>query len=186
MILGSMCGLRSISQIHQWASNERVKNFLWERFNIMRIPSYFWLLSLLKLIKPESLNQCFIKWAQSLRPNENKNATLSFDGKTIRSTGKMDKYESPLHIVSAQLAELGLSIGQKTVDGKSNEIPAMRELIGLLNIKMAAAIIDGKGDYLLNVKDNQETLKKDIEDYVQDTDLQKSMDSATSHAGRVD
>lgn len=32
--------------------------------------------------------------------------------KTIRSTGKMKKYENPLHIVSAQVAELGVTFGQ--------------------------------------------------------------------------
>lgn len=40
----------------------------------------------------------------------------------------------------------------------------------------AKAIIAGSADYLLCAKDNQETLKKDIEDYVQDKISQKSMD----------
>ena len=53
-------------------------------------------------------------------------------GKTIRSTGKMDSYESPLHIVSAQVAELGITYARQAVAGKSNEIPAVRELLGQL------------------------------------------------------
>ena len=28
VILGSMCGLKNVSQIHQWASNDRVSEFL--------------------------------------------------------------------------------------------------------------------------------------------------------------
>lgn len=129
--------------------------------------------------------------------------TLSFDGKTIRSTGKMDKYSSPLHIVSAHIAELGITLGQQTVEGKSNEIPAVRELLGFLKIEgclvvadalncqreTARAIIDGKADYLLSVKDNQETLKKNIEDYVQDDNLRKTMDTCRSHeknSGRIE
>jgi hypothetical protein len=56
--------------------------------------------------------------------------TISFDGKTIRSTGKMEKYDSPLHIVSAHLAELGITLAGRKVDGKSNEIPAVRALLG--------------------------------------------------------
>jgi len=194
VILGSMCGLRNISDIHQWASNKRVREFLWKHFGILSIPSYYWLLCLLKLIKPESLNQCFINWTQYLISDENRNKTVSFDGKTVRSTGKMKKYESPLHIVSAQLGELGITIGQKAVEGKSNEIPAVRDLIKLLDINgcMVVAdalncqtetikvIIKGGGDYLLNVKDNQETLKEDIEDYVQDGELRETMDKATT------
>jgi predicted transposase YbfD/YdcC len=136
-------------------------------------------------------------------PEKAKNLTISFDGKTIRSTGKMDKYESPLHIVSAQVAELGITIGQQTVDGKSNEIPAVRELIGLLDLEgcivvadalncqkeTAKVIIEAKADYLLDVKDNHEALKKDIEDYVQDDSLRKAMDvhaTCEKNSGRIE
>ncbi len=34
-----------------------------EKFGIEHIPCYYWLLSLLKLIKPESQNKCLMKWA---------------------------------------------------------------------------------------------------------------------------
>ena len=40
----------------------------------------------------------------------------------------------------------------------------------------AVAIVDKGADYLLCAKDNQASLKCDIKDYVQDKDLQKSMD----------
>ncbi len=203
-ILGSICGLRNTNQIHQWASSQRVREFLSRYFLINNIPCYYWLLCLLKLIKPDLLNRCFMKWAQSLRPGGDGTEayTISFDGKTIRSTGKMDSYENPLHILSAHLAELGITIGQKTVGEKSNEIPAMRELIGLLEIQgcmivadalncqkeTAEAVIEGKGDYLFSVKDNQQILKEDIEGYVQDKNLQKTMDTAATvekTSGRV-
>jgi predicted transposase YbfD/YdcC len=149
------------------------------------------MLCLLKLIKPQSMNQCFINWVQSFFPDKKESMTISFDGKTIRSTGKMEKYDSPIHIVSAHLAELGITFGQYTVDGKSNEIPAMRELLELLDVEgcmvvadamhcqkeTAKTIIAGKADYLLNVKNNQQTLKEEIEDYVQDETLRMEMDT---------
>jgi len=203
VILGSICGLRNTNQIHQWASSRRVSEFLSEHFQINAIPCYYWLLCLLKLIKPGSLNRCFMQWAQSLSPGGVKGLTISFDGKTIRSTGKMDRYDSPLHILSAHLADLGITIGQRTVGEKSNEIPAMREHLGLLTIEgcmvvadalncqkeTAAAVIEGKGDYLFSVKDNQQTLKEDIEGYVQDKRLQKTMDTHTTiekTSGRIE
>jgi predicted transposase YbfD/YdcC len=203
IILGSMCGLRNVNQIHQWASSQQVMVFLREHFEIRNIPCYYWLLCLLKLILPESFNRCFIKWVQSFLPDGTKKLTLSFDGKTIRSTGKKDKYENPLHIVSAQIAELGLTFGQETVEDKSNEIPAMRKLLGLLDVEgcmvvadalncqkdTAKAIIDGKADYLLNVKDNQPILKENIEAYVQDENLRKTMDTYTTNgkqSGRIE
>jgi predicted transposase YbfD/YdcC len=69
-----------------------------------------------------------------------------------------------------------ITIGQITVDDKSNEISAVQELIKVLNVqgtlvvtdalncqkKTAQAIIDGGGDYLLAAKENQKDLYNDI------------------------
>jgi predicted transposase YbfD/YdcC len=144
-----------------------------------------------------------MKWSQSLLPVGMEAKTISIDGKTIRSTGKMEKYASPLHIVSAHLAELGITIAGHKVGDKSNEIPAVRELLGMLDVEgciivadamhcqkeTAALIVEKKADYLLNVKDNQLTLKKDIEDYVQDEKFRKSMKTFSSrekNGGRIE
>ena len=123
-------------------------------------------------------------------PENKEKLTLSLGGKTIRFTGKMDNCESPLHIVSAQVAEPGITCAWQAAAGKSNEIPAVRELLGhlepggclvvadALNCQKdtVRAILSGKGDYLLCAKDNQENLKKEIEEYVQDETLRKSME----------
>lgn len=191
VILGSICGLKNVSQINQWAASSRIKGFLAKYYSIEDIPCYYWMLCLLKIIKPKSLNRCFSNWVQSLLPESKEGLTLSVDGKTVRSTEKMDSYESPMHIVSAHIAELGITFGQYAVRDKSNEIPAVRELLSLLDIEgclvvadalncqkdTAKVITDGKADYLLSVKDNHPTLKKDIEDYVQDDSLRKTMDT---------
>jgi len=192
VILGSFCGLKNVCQVQQWAANPRISEFLREEYGIVDIPCYYWMLCLMKLVKPASFNKCFINWVLSLLP-EKRNFTLPFDGKTICSTDKMEKYKNPMHIVSAQIAELGITFGQQTVDGKSNEIPAVRELLQLLDIRgcivvadalncqkeTAKTIILGGADYLLSVKYNHLNLKKDIEDYVQDDFLRESMDMAT-------
>lgn len=130
------------------------------------------------MIKPESLNQCFVNFVEALLPQKKK--VISVDGKTIRSTGKMDGYEKPLHIISAQISELKMTFAQKTCNGKRNEIPAVRELLSSLNIKgclvvanalncqkeTAETIVKNKADYLLCVKDNHRKLKKEIEEYI--------------------
>jgi predicted transposase YbfD/YdcC len=203
VIMGSFCGLRNVSQIHQWATNTRIREFLLTHFGIANIPCYYWLLCLLKLITPASLNECFIKWVQSFISESLEGCTLSFDGKSIRSTGKMSKYDSPMHIVSAHIAELGITFGQQTVYDKSNEIPAVRELLNLLKIEgcmvvadalhcqkeTAKAITEKKADYLLSVKDNQSNLKQDIENYIQDDELRKTMDAFETlekNSGRIE
>jgi len=202
-ILGTFCGLKNTKQIHQWASNARVSEFLRNEFGIRKVPCYYWLLSLISLVDPKSLNECFILWVESLLPDGTKGYTVSFDGKTICSTGKMSNYPSPLHIVSAHIAELGLTFGQQAVCDKSNEIPAVRELISMLNLKgcivvadalncqkdTAKAIIGQKADYLLNVKGNHEDLREEIETYIQDETLRQQMDTSETlekNRGRIE
>ena len=116
-----MCELKNVMRIHSWATTKTVSKFLAESFGIKRIPCYGWLLELLALIKPDSLNCCMMKFLSSLCPkliaelekeqekqakNKKRPVTVSLDGKTIRSTAKMAKYDSPLHIVSAYASEL--------------------------------------------------------------------------------
>ena len=62
--------------------------------------------------------------------------TVSMDGKTICSTGKMGSYDSPLHIISAQLCELGITFATQSIKGKSNEIPAVQQLISELDCRL--------------------------------------------------
>ncbi len=68
VILGSLCDLQSVKKIHAWATTAHVKTFLTETFGIKRIPCYWWLLSLLALVTPESLNQCIKQWVASIVP----------------------------------------------------------------------------------------------------------------------
>ena len=142
VVLGSICGLRNRSQIHQWAESEKVSEFLREEFGINHIPCYYWLLVLLKMVKPESLNKCLMKWDTSILPEERQGLTISMDGKTIRSTGQMESYDSPLHIINAQLCELGITFASKSVEGKSDEIPAVQQLIGELDIAGCIVVAD--------------------------------------------
>ena len=158
---------------------------------------------MLKMIKTDTLNRCFADWVYSFMPEKAENLTISLDGKTICSTIRMEKCKSPLHIISAQISELGLTLAQKCTDDKSNEIPAVQALLKELNIKgqtvvadalncqkeTARIIIEQKADYLLCVKDNHPNLKKDIEDYIQDTFLQKTIrkvSKAEKNYGRIE
>lgn len=193
LILGSMSGLKNVSQIHQWAADGRVSGFLKEKFGIADVPCYYWLLCLLKLVEPISLNRCLNEWVRSMMPESMEGMTISLDGKTIRSTEKMDSYKSPLHIVSAQVSELGMTFAQKSVESKSNEIPAVQKLLEELDISgciivadalncqknTAKAVISGGADYVLGVKDNHPYLKQDIADYVGDAALRGTMDMAS-------
>ncbi len=215
-ILGSLCGLKNVSQIHQWAVSAKVSEFLKEEFGIKRIPCYYWLLKLLQLVKTDSLNEYFRKWVQTMIPEDMvieplkdgkartstiRPMTIAVDGKTIRSTEKMEGYESPLHVVSAQLAELGLTFAQKAVEDKSNEIPTVQSLLqeleisgcmivaDALNCQKATAniIVKKKADYLLVVKGNQGRIYDDIKTEVQEHEdkFQKAV-TEEKNRGRIE
>jgi predicted transposase YbfD/YdcC len=102
---------------------------------------------------------------------------IAIDGKTSRGSEDDPRDRPAIHIVSAWLSEAGLVLGQCTVDGKSNEIAAIPELLRTLDLRdatvtidamgcqteIAATIVDGGGHYLLSVKGNQPALKADLE-----------------------
>ena len=142
VVLGSLCGFKNVSQIHQWAESAHAREFLKEKFGIKHVPCYYWLLVLLKMVKPDTLNTCLMKWAAQYLPADRSQTTISLDGKTIRSTTGMKNIESPMHIISAQICEFGVTLASETVDEKSNEIPAVQELLKKLDIEGCLVVAD--------------------------------------------
>jgi hypothetical protein len=99
---------------------------------------------------------------------------ISIDGKTAR--GSRDGDTPGVHLVSAYAPDVKAVLAQLRVDAKTNEHKAALELLGVLPVKgkvltgdamfthrdVCAAVLDGGGDYVLPVKENQPTLSKDI------------------------
>lgn len=123
-------------------------------------------------IDPQSFQEAFLKWLTGLRNKTGK--VIALDGKTLR--GSKAGGQSPLHLVSAWASQGHVTLGQRRVDGKSNEITAIPPLLKTLQLtgaivtidamgcqrEIAKTILDGKGDYCLAVKKNQEHLAEDI------------------------
>jgi predicted transposase YbfD/YdcC len=125
-------------------------------------------------IDPTVFNRCCIAWLRDVSDLVGL-GHLAIDGKTLRGSASATK--KPLHLVSAWATEAKLSLGEVAVEGKSNEIKAIPELLKLLDLKgalvtidaigcqkaIAQQIVDKGGDYLLAVKGNQEHLLEDIQ-----------------------
>jgi predicted transposase YbfD/YdcC len=102
---------------------------------------------------------------------------IHLDGKTLRQTRRRTQRLKALHVVSAWAGQTGITLGQVAVAAKSNEITAMPQLLELLDLRdkivttdamgcqkaIAETIVDGGGDYILAVKDNQPTLHAEIQ-----------------------
>lgn len=95
---------------------------------------------------------------------------IAIDGKTLR--GARHGNAAAPHLVAALDHSCGTVVAQIAVAAKTNEIPAVRDLLTCMNIAgavltmdamhtqtdTAKAILDAGGDYLFTVKSNQPTL----------------------------
>jgi predicted transposase YbfD/YdcC len=154
----------------------------------------------LSTLQPGAFQACFAQWLQSLRAKAAEatgvdNPVLAVDGKTARRSHDRRKGLGALHAVSVWASEFGLSLGQVACAEKSNEITAIPELLRLVDIPgciitidamgtqkaIAAQIVDGKADYVLALKGNQETLQQAVIDHI---DEQSKNDFADAQARR--
>lgn len=139
------------------------------------IPSHDTFERVFERLDPQTFQVCFRRWVAALAHNLGIKH-LAIDGKTLRHSGNGPKGWKPLHLVSAWATECQLSFGQVAVEEKANEITAIPLLLDLLDLEgvlvtidamgcqkaIARQIIDGGGDYVLPVKDNQPNLAEDI------------------------
>ena len=153
----------------------------------------------LMTLRPGAFQACFANWLNSLRATAAvatgvEQPVLAVDGKTARRSHDRKNGLGALHSVSVWASEFGLSLGQVACAEKSNEITAIPELLRLVDIKgaiitidamgtqkaIAAQIIEGKADYVLALKGNQETLHQAVIDYI-DEQLEGDLANAREH-----
>src|SRR5947209_8738712 len=130
-------------------------------------------------LDPVALQRCLLSWLTSLCDDLHV-GHVAIDGKTARPSGSPARGIGALHLVSAWATEHSLTLGQVATEEKSNEITAIPQLLELLDLEgalvtidamgcqkaIAAKIVEGGGDYVLSVKDNQEHLRQDVVDCV--------------------
>src|SRR4051795_3139232 len=131
------------------------------------IPSHDTFRRVFMLLNADAFEACFARWAQSLM-GEVEREVVAIDGKTVRRSGSRRHDHGPLHLVSAWVSDQGLVLGQREVDGKSNEITAIPELLDTLHLDGCIVTLDAMGcqkdiatrirakgaDYLLALKAN--------------------------------
>lgn len=139
------------------------------------IPSHDTIDRVFRHLDPVSLSSSLQRWSSELLE------FLSFyqiniDGKVLRGTAEAGKRTSGICLVSAWVADQGLSLGQVKVDEKSNEKIAIPKLLDDLDLENAVVSIDAvacnpsiaeqivekQGDYLLALKKNQKKLYEQV------------------------
>ncbi len=168
------------------------------------VPGARWLTLLMNRIDPALFSACFTAWVREVWPDRPE--LIAIDGKTSRRSHNRPAGKAPLHLVSAFATTGRLVLGQEAVDEKSNETTAIPVLLERLaeggalkgaivtidaiacNSTIATAITDAGADYLLAVKENQPTLRAEIETFFADappTSLDSFTDLDKGH-GRIE
>lgn len=185
-VCGVIVGCEGPTAIERWA---RAKRDWLQRILALPngIPSHDCIRRLLSALKPEAFQKCFEKWIASCLndpsdgpPDEEAGVPLiAIDGKTLRRSHDRAAGLGPLHLVSAWAADHGVSLGQVATDEKSNEITAIPALLDQIDVQgtittidamgcqkdITQKVIDGGGDYVLAVKQNQPKLYDAIDSF---------------------
>jgi len=176
LVCGIVCGCENAEAIIQFG--EEREEFFQKYTKLEHIPCAKTLLNVLQIINPERLQLCLHGILRNVFCREQLpgQRQICIDGKTICSTAAMNDYDKPLHIVSGIMADNCLTLGQITVNDKSNEIPAVKELLNLMDVKGAVVTMDAlhcqkdtidiimgnKADYVVQLKSNQGNFYEDV------------------------
>lgn len=169
--IATLCGIDELDKIVDYGKNK--KEFLEKEFEIKETPSKSTLTRIFAIIDSKMLSlsiACILKHIITENPEQ-----IMLDGKAIKSTDAIKTIEKMMNIVTAY-TDTGVSLLQKTVENKTNEIPAVKELIEMLDVKgivvtadamhcqkeTAQTIVNNGGDYVLQLKANQKSFYEDV------------------------
>lgn len=175
-LCGTICGAQGWADIERFG-NSRIDWF--RKFLVLEngIASHDTFGRVFGLLDSQELLDCLQQWIASLQL-ELQGQGIHIDGKTLRRSFDSATGQSALHVVSAWAGELRICLGQVAVEDKSNEITAVPKLLELLEItgavvtldamhcqkKTAAKIREQGADYILQVKNNQPKLYRELEE----------------------
>ena len=176
-IFAVICGADGWAQVQLWG---RCKHKWLVTFLELPggIPSHDTFGRVFALLDPMALERCFLEWMAAVVQLSN-GRLVSIDGKALRRSFEHGWDKSGMsHLLSAFVSQGDnrLVFSQMAVEDKENEIVAIPRLLKLLELKgavvtidaigcqreIAKKIVDGKGDYVLPVKDNQPALHQKV------------------------
>ena len=163
------------AKAHEKWFNKKLK--LWNG-----VPSVGTFRNVFRLIPAENFLEIFLKWINCI-VKEKTGKQIIIDGKAIKGATEKCTNSNIPYIVSAYLADIGISIGQVKVDDKSNEITAIPDLLEILDIDGCVITIDAigtqteimdkiikkGGNFVLPVKMNNKGANQETIDFFEDS-----------------
>ena len=174
-ICAVVCGAEGWEEIELYGITK--KKWLGEFLELPNgIPSHDTFGRVFSQINPKEFNKSFLSWVKGIR-QITAGEIIAFDGKQSRNSGDEKNNQGVINTVSAWAASNRLILGQTKVEGKSNEITALPELINVLDLagcivtidamgcqrEIVAKIVKKEADYVIAVKKNQPSLYEQVE-----------------------
>jgi predicted transposase YbfD/YdcC len=187
-----LSGANSFAAIHEFGVDRR--SWLARFLDLTEgIPCEATFRRVLARLDPAAFEKALLSWMQAVQEAP-AGRSVAIDGKTLRGSYNRRDGKAAVHMVSAWATENKLSLGQVVVDEKSNEITAIPELLGLLELSGAIVTIDAMGcqkeiaarirerggDYVLAVKQNQPTLYEQVREAI-DEGLEQDAEQIDEH-----
>ena len=198
VICASICGAEKWDDVEAFGKAKR--SWLGKFLELPHgIPSHDTFARVFAMLDPEALNRRFVSWASAINPKYEQEI-VSIDGKTVRHSYDSASGSSAIHMVSAWAGKAGLTLGQRRVEEKSNEITAIPELLEMLELEGCVVTIDAMGtqteiakkivsrgaDYVLALKGNQSTLHDDVQLFFEGVEQQQVSTEEISYHKSVD
>jgi hypothetical protein len=173
-VCATLAGARSFIAIAEWAAEQSREVLLKLGSKRGRPPSERTIRRMLHAVDAAEVDRRTGAWvAQQVQLQ---GRAISVDGKTLR--GSRDGDQGAIHLLSAIVHGSGTVVAQVAVGEKTNEIPRIKPLLADLDLQGAVVTADAMhtqretaryivedkdADYVFTVKDNQPTLRDDIE-----------------------
>ncbi len=149
--------------------------------DLKSVPSHDTFSRILRITNFDNLASILSSWLVKYYPETYKKyqnmKVLHIDGKATRAASEKSKGEKPIYLLNAMYEGGSISVYSKRVGEKTNELGELPEFLKQFNLEETIVTIDAigtnesvfntivekKGHYLLQVKDNQSRLKSEIE-----------------------
>jgi hypothetical protein len=175
VVAAVLCGRRDLAGITRWALELKGKPDLLRLFGIARddTPCHATFHNVLSSLNIKALERMLWSWMKRLLA-ENVLAHTALDGKTLRGS-RAGEYPG-VQLIAAYAVEVKSVLRQMKVEPGMNELSAALRLVkgvpleGAImsgdaiyaNKRLSREIVEGGGDYVFTVKDNQPDLLADV------------------------